>query len=49
MKLRDEGIDIAKGLGIILVVFNHVPYNNLNFQQFIASFHICLCFSSYLA
>lgn len=44
MKLRDEGIDIAKGLGIILVVFNHVPYNNLNFQQFIASFHMPLFF-----
>lgn len=41
---RLKFIDVAKELGILLMVFNHFEYNNFMIQRFIASFHMPLFF-----
>lgn len=43
MSKRIEWIDIAKGIGIILVIFGHI-ISPSNFRTWIYSFHIPLFF-----
>lgn len=47
---RDRSIDIAKGIGILMVVLGHVPTIPIEFKKIIYSFHMPLFFfiSGYL-
>lgn len=41
---RIEYLDMAKGIGIILVVLGHITYTNIYLQVWISSFHMALFF-----
>ena len=43
-KKHYESIDIAKGIGILLVVFGHLTVGKQNVYSFIYSFHMPLFF-----
>ncbi len=44
MKQREQYFDIAKGIGIILVVIGHIEYVPLEIRQYIVTFHMPLFF-----
>jgi fucose 4-O-acetylase-like acetyltransferase len=43
-KKRYAELDIAKGIGILLVIVGHIQYIHLDFRNFIVAFHIPLFF-----